>query len=254
MKPFQISRTDHPIIKRLVQLRKKRSFRIEEKSLLITGKTLVREVADRKKIKLLLTTEPLTIEAEEIFYAPASLLTKVIGFSTTDLVAAEISLPDPSPLRSVKRLIILDAVADPGNVGTILRTALALGWDAAFCTPKTADPFNEKAIRASRGAALFLPIKMGNWDELSSLLKVNKMDVYVADVKGTALSSFSFQEPLALILGNETRGVSSHEIGVPLSIPLNPYVESLNVAAAAAICMHQIREKIEKEDWNHLTY
>ena len=142
-------------------------------------------------------------------------------------------------------IVVLDALADPGNVGTILRTAVALGWDGAFLTPNTADPFNDKALRAARGAPLFLPLRQGSLEELTELVRSNKMTVYVADVEGKELQEASFKKPLALVLGHETLGPSAQakELGQAITIPMESSMESLNVASAAAIIMYQMRTK-----------
>jgi TrmH family RNA methyltransferase len=89
-------------------------------------------------------------------------------------LAAEVALPPPAPLLgapqgSLTRVLVLDGVQDPGNLGTLLRTALALGWQAAVLLPGCCDPFNDKALRASRGAAFKLPLaqmSLQQWQQL----------------------------------------------------------------------------------------
>jgi RNA methyltransferase, TrmH family len=123
----------------------------------------------------------LSYKADETYLGTPAVLKKIIGLETDDLVAAEVALPESSSLAGAKKIIVLERLSDPGNVGTILRTALALGWDGAFITPGTADPFNDKALRAARGAPLFLPLRFGTIEEL-------KMPLYIADVHGKNLS------------------------------------------------------------------
>jgi TrmH family RNA methyltransferase len=137
---------------------------------------------------------------------------------------------------------VLDRISDPGNLGTLLRTALALGWEGAFLTPHSADPFNDKAIRASKGACFFLPLQEGSYEELEELLKENQITAYVADLKGTSLPNLKVKHPLALILGNESLGPSAwaKQHGSAISIPMKKDVESLNVASAGAILMYEL--------------
>lgn len=241
-----ISSLQHPLVKRLVKLRDSRAFRAQEKSVLIVGVTLVSDVAAHMPLKTLISVDPLPFNAKESYLAPPEVLKKIINISTDDLVAAEIELPPPSSLEGKKMIIVLDALADPGNVGTILRTAVALGWDGAFLTPNTADPFNDKALRAARGAPLFLPLRQGSWEELTELVRSNQMTVYIADIEGKELQEASFEKPLALVLGHETLGPSAQakELGQAITIPMESSMESLNVASAAAIIMYQIREKL----------
>lgn len=246
MIPRHLSSLQHPLVKKLVKLRENRAFRTQEKSVLIVGETLIRDVAKHLTLKTLISVEPLSLPASEVFLATPEVLKKIIALQTEDLVAAEVALPEPSSLEQTQKLIVLDGLADPGNVGTILRTALGLGFDGAFLTPKTADPFNDKALRAARGAPLFLPLRQGTWEELTTVVQSRKMHLYVADVHGKPLSSVSFRSPLALVMGHETEGPSptAKKLGEAISIPMTDQMESLNVASAAAIFIYTIRTNL----------
>lgn len=243
MIPRLISSLQHPLVKRLVKLRDNKAFRTQENSVLIVGVTLVSDVAARMPLKTLISVDPLPFHAKESYLAPPNVLEKIINISSHDLVAAEVELPKQSSLENLKTIIVLDALADPGNVGTILRTAVALGWEGAFLTPKTADPYNDKALRAARGAPLFLPLRQGSYEELKKLVQTSGMHVYIADVEGKKLTEASFKKPLALVLGHETEGPSleTKALGQTVSIPMTNQMESLNVATAAAILMYQIQ-------------
>ncbi len=243
MIPRMISSLQHPLVKRLVKLRDNKAFRTQENSVLIVGVTLVSDVAARMPLKTLISVDPLPFNAKESYLAPPNVLEKIINISSHDLVAAEVELPKQSSLENLKTIIVLDALADPGNVGTILRTAVALGWEGVFLTPKTADPYNDKALRAARGASLFLPLRQGSYEELKKLVQTSGMQVYIADVEGKKLTEVSFKKPLALVLGHETEGPSpeTKALGQAISIPMTNQMESLNVATAAAILMYQIQ-------------
>lgn len=243
MIPRMISSLQHPLVKRLVKLRDNKAFRAQEKTVLIVGVTLVSDVAARFPLKTLISVDPLPIQAQESYLATPQVLEKIINISSNDLVAAEVVLPKESSLEKLKSIVVLDGLADPGNVGTILRTAVALGWEGAFLTPNTADPFNDKALRAARGAPLFLPLRQGSYEELEKLVKSSGLHVYIADVEGKKLNEVSFKKPLALVLGHETQGpsVKTRALGETVSIPMTSQMESLNVATAAAILMYQIQ-------------
>lgn len=238
-----MSSLQHPLVKRLVKLRDNKAFRTQEKSVLIVGVTLVSDIAAKLPLKTLISVDPLPFNAKESYLAPPHVLEKIIGISSNDLVAAEVELPKPSSLEKLKTIVVLDGLSDPGNVGTILRTAVALGWEGAFLTPKTADPFNDKALRAARGAPLFLPLRQGSYDELKNLIRESALKVYIGDVEGKKFTEVSFKKPLALVLGHETQGPSSETkaLGETVSIPMIGPMESLNVASAAAILMYQIQ-------------
>jgi TrmH family RNA methyltransferase len=229
-------------VKRLVKLRDNKAFRTQENSVLIVGVTLVSDVAARMPLKTLISVDPLPLNATESYLAPPNVLEKIIGISSHDLVAAEVGIPKQNSLENCKTIVVLDALSDPGNVGTVLRTAIALGWDGAFLTPKTADPFNNKALRAARGAPLFLPLRQGSYTDLKKLVQAKGLNVYIADVEGKKLTEVPFKKPLALVLGHETEGPSDETkaLGQTVSIPMADQMESLNVASAAAILMYQI--------------
>lgn len=243
MIPRSISSLQHPLVKRLVKLRDDRSFRSQEKSVILTGEALIQDVAAHLPLKTLISLHPISLKAEASYLATPAVMRKIVSLTTEDPVVAEVELPAEHSLENKKLIVVLEGLRDPGNVGTVLRTALALGWDGAFLTPHTADPFNDKALRAARGAPLFLPLRHGNTDELAHLVQSGKMNVYIADVGGKSLHKISLKTPAVLILGHETKGPSrqAQSLGVPISIPMAPHMESLNVASAAAILMYQIQ-------------
>lgn len=238
MVPRQISSAQHPIVKRLVKLREDKDFRREEKSVLIMGEKLVREVSPLKI--LIVDREFPGISAGEVYIATPEILKKITGLQNPEGIAAEVALPPPGDLKGKKFVLALDEISDPGNLGTLLRTSLALGWDAVFLTPGTTDPFNDKALRAAQGATFRLPLCTGNWD------LVSKFHVYVADAKGKSVETVAIQTPALLVLGNEARGASSwaREHGTAISIPMAGQMESLNVAGAGAILMYTLKRKI----------
>lgn len=237
----------HPLVKKLVKLRESRDARKNEGTALVVGQTVVREIAAVRKIKTLISVEPLALDAEESLLATKPVLEKIIGHKTDDLVAAEVVLPPPAVFKTADLVVLLDGISDPGNIGTIFRTALALGWDAAFVIQGSADPYNDKAMRASRAASLLLPWREGGWDAADRLIRESKRHVFVADTQGTPLSQVKFSRPLVLVLGHETRGPSekARSLGTTISIPMRGDMESLNVASAASIFLYQIPEVLK---------
>ena len=180
------------------------------------------------------------IKGENHLVVSESVLKKVTGLPHPEGVAAEVALPPPGKLEGKKFLLALDEISDPGNLGTLLRTAWALGWEGAFLTPSSVDPFNDKAIRSAKGASFLLPLRSGSWEEFDALS--SGMQIYVADPKGKIVSKVDFRSPMVLVLGNESRGLSASakKRGQPISIPIQK-MESLNVAIAGAILMYTMR-------------
>lgn len=244
MIPRHITSLQHPLVKHLVKLRQDKEYRQEENAALISGTKLVNEIAKHSTIKILIATQGYPgIEAEETVIAPLEVLKKITGLQNPEGIAAVVNLPKSPDLKNYDKLLVLDQLSDPGNLGTLLRTALALGWEAAFLTTGSADPFNEKAIRSAKGATFRLPLRTGSWSDLKSLLQGKQ--IFVADLQGQTPDTLDRQKKIALVLGNEARGVSpeAKKIGTLVSIPMTSQIESLNVASAGAILMYILKRE-----------
>jgi RNA methyltransferase, TrmH family len=155
----------------------------------------------------------------------------------------ETGLADLKPADRV-RLLVLDAVQDPGNVGTILRTAAALGATATFSLPGTVDLWNAKVVRSAMGAHFHHPCMTGSWDELDTFRKNHSIALWAADAAGTALGSVAAPPRLALVVGNEGAGLSSparERADHLVALPIASAVESLNVAVATGILLYELR-------------
>jgi RNA methyltransferase, TrmH family len=131
---------------------------------------------------------------------------------------------------------VLDGIQDPGNVGAIIRTAAAAGAPAVVTLPGTADPLGAKAIRASAGHVFNVRLARATWDDLAGVACVG------AGVAGRPLKEVDLAAAGALVLGSEARGLS-REMDL-VALPMAPGVESLNVAAAAAVLLYELRARI----------
>jgi TrmH family RNA methyltransferase len=145
------------------------------------------------------------------------------------------------------RLLVLDAVQDPGNVGTMLRTAAALGVTATFALPGTVDLWNAKVVRSAMGAHFHHPCLTGTWDELEAFRRANAVAVWAADAAGESIEQLEpLERParLALVVGNEGGGLSSNSrtrADRLVALPITAAVESLNVSVAAGILLYELR-------------
>jgi len=242
----EITSLQHPIVKHIVQLRLDRDFRQASEQVLVAGHKLVQELSSHFSLDLLIVEKnyipPTLLKAKECLRVTDGILKKITGLEHPEPIAALVPLPKQQDLSQKKFLLSLDGVSDPGNLGTIIRTAYALGWEGIFITPSTCDPFNDKAIRAAKGASFFLPLQQGTYEELQDLVNKNHLFVYVADAKGTPLDKKTLKFPLLLILGNESLGVNAmiKDKYPSLSLPIKN-IESLNVAIAGAILMYAIK-------------
>jgi TrmH family RNA methyltransferase len=142
------------------------------------------------------------------------------------------------------RLLILDAVQDPGNVGTILRTAAALGVTATFSLPGTVDLWNAKVVRSAMGAHFHHSCLSGTWDELDAFRSSHAVQVWAADATGESIEQLEPPARLALVVGNEGAGLSSNSRSRAdrlVALPIAASVDSLNVAVAAGILLYELR-------------
>ena len=147
--------------------------------------------------------------------------------------------------RSGLRILVLDAVQDPGNVGTILRTAVALGADATIALPGTVDLWNAKVVRGAMGASFRHVVLHASLEDFTAFANAESVEMWGADVAGEPVGSREAPPRLALVVGNEGAGLSSsmrERVTRFVSLPITGDVESLNVAVAAGILLYQLRK------------
>lgn len=243
----EISSLQHPLFKHLVKLRQNTDYRYDHHAIVIEGKNMIAEAADLLTFKTILTSSPdlipKGIKADEIILTTPAVIQKVSGLQAPEGILAEVPMPKSANFKGKKHLVALDGVNDPGNLGTILRTALALGWEGIFFLDESCDPYNEKALRASRGAVFKLPMMYGNWKDLQKIVNENKLSAYVADTHGTPFDQISSAEKILLVLGNEAHGPSKESLSActAITIPMSGKMESLNVSVAAGILLYTLR-------------
>ena len=247
-----IKSLQHPLIKHLVKLRDNKSYRLECRMALVSGTKLIFELSKVHHFKTLLIIEgnpvPKEIRAETIVFVTEEIMKKVTFLQKPEPFAAEIPLPSYTELPKGKDLLILDQISDPGNLGNLLRTALALGWESVFLTTHTVDPFNDKALRAAKGATFHLNIQIGSYEEIEKLISTHSFSLVIAEMDGTPLAQYTPEHPIALVLGNEAHGShpSLRSKGKKIAIPIDPKMESLNVSSAGAILMFQLKNGCKK--------
>lgn len=154
-------------------------------------------------------------------------------------------LPERAPFRPVPGMLLLDGIQDPGNLGTILRTADALDVPVALLEG-CADPYGHKAVRSSMGAVFRTSVVTTSWEQASAAclkagipIAVTALDTSSVDIRRADLSR------MAVVIGSEGQGVRQEileEAGEKLIIPMNPHCESLNASIAAAITMWQMKK------------
>ena len=145
--------------------------------------------------------------------------------------------------------VALDGVQDPGNLGTIIRTAVAAGAKGIFLLKGTVDPYNEKCVRSTMSALCNIPIfEDVTLSEFYDFIKDNTIKTYVTSLENAKpYHTISYPKRTMIILGNEGNGVSREIIEMcdqAITIPMYGDIESLNVSIAAALCMYKVREQI----------
>ena len=145
--------------------------------------------------------------------------------------------------------VALDGVQDPGNLGTIIRTAVAAGANGIFLLKGTVDPYNEKCVRSTMSALCNIPIfEDVTLSEFYDFIKDNTIKTYVTSLENAKpYHTILYPKRTMIILGNEGNGVSREIIEMcdqAITIPMYGDIESLNVSIAAALCMYKIREQI----------
>ena len=153
-------------------------------------------------------------------------------------------LPEQAEFVPQKGMLILDGIQDPGNIGTILRTADAMDVPVVLLEG-CADPWSWKVVRSTMGAAFRRPVYQASWEEVLSGCREAGIPIGVTALSDRAVDIRSADlREMALVIGSEGRGVRKEILenaDRELIIPMNPHCESLNAAIAAAIVMWEIR-------------
>ena len=190
------------------------------------GKKLIEKLEDRK------------IDVEKVENALLQSLSETETSQGILAVLNNSSLPIP---QSPNFILIPDSIRDPGNLGTLLRTADAAGVQAVLIPPETTDAFAPKVVRAGMGAHFRLPIQSMSWDEIRERTK--GLQVYLADMDGQSCWDTDFRQPLALIVGGEAEGASEQSRKLAnafVKIPMAGKTESLNAAVAGSVLMLEV--------------
>jgi TrmH family RNA methyltransferase len=174
--------------------------------------------------------------APEVF---ATLTDTVTPQGVVAVLPLPLAAPLPSPLRFA---LILDAVRDPGNAGTLLRSAAAAGVDVVIFGPQTVDPFNDKVLRGGMGAHFRVPLRVcSTWEHVRAVLG-DRLPLYLAAADAPlTYDTVDWRTPGALIVGGEAAGAGAEAraAAVPIAIPMQRQVESLNAAIAGSIILFE---------------
>lgn len=238
-----ITSMQNETIKKIMKLKQKK-YRDENGLFLIEGFHLVEEARRHQCIKTIITTLNDEFD-EETLHVSQDVMNKLAFTKTPQPIMAICQKKQTSSiLPHGTRYLLLDRLQDPGNVGTIMRTALAFGYDQIIMSKDCVDLYNDKVIRATQGALFEMNICIMDLSDAISSLKEHHVSLYGTCLKNAlAIDNYQNEEKMAFVLGNEGQGVSREVLDLcdhRLYIPIHS-VESLNVGIAAAITMYHFR-------------
>jgi len=225
--------------------------RRKERKIVLEGTRLVRDAVERKHAPLFVLYEPenadsdliTLLEARKAMLIPvnAEVMRYVSDTPQPQGVVGVFPLPRPPFPRKPSRVLILDNLRDPGNLGTILRTAGAAGVQVVILSPGCADPYNPKTLRSGMGAHFRVPVVESTWEEIA--VYCEPLAVYLATGRGVAgYTQVDWKADWALIIGNEAHGAGSkaEEIStMRINIPMATKTESLNAAIATGVILFE---------------
>ena len=192
------------------------------------GNVLVKKLEEKK------------IEVEKV---ESSLLQSLSETETSQGIIAVLEFNNLPIPESPNFILIPDSIRDPGNLGTLLRSADAAGAQAVLIPAETTDAFAPKVVRAGMGAHFRLPIQNMSWEDIQRVSKSAKLKTFIADMDGQSCWEIDFKSPLALIVGGEAEGASEQAKKLANSfvkIPMAGKTESLNAAVAGSVLMFEV--------------
>ena len=178
------------------------------------------------------------VEVEEV---SETLLKSLSDTETPQGLLAVLEISSQPISNLLDFVLILDQIRDPGNLGTLLRSAAAAGVQVVLLPPETTDAFAPKVVRAGMGAHFRLSIHSMSWEEIHQQTK--ELQVYLADMDGQSCWETDLRQPLALIIGGEAEGASEEARKLAtqkISIPMSGNVESLNAGVAGSVLMFEV--------------
>lgn len=220
---------------------KESKYRKEYREFLAEGKKSLEMALKVKCIKEIFTIEPLENLPEEItqYVVSMDLLKKISSNVSPEGIVFICNMVERKP-KNMNKVVYLDKVNDPGNIGTIIRTALAFDYDSVILSEGCCDCYNEKVVSSTKGALFSLPVLHGNLEQF----KENKTVIVSAlSDKAVDIQDLKMPKSFILVVGNEANGVSKETLkqaDIIVKIPISN-IDSLNVGVAAGILMNHLR-------------
>lgn len=255
-----ITSAQNASIKLAKELLKKKAARKKQGLFVVEGIRAVKEIPVHVQIRALLVSEAVDevnyagIQAKEILVMPESLFQTISETTTPQGIMAIVQKVDKT-LEQIQLqegpYLLLENLQDPGNLGTIIRSAHAFDFKGIFMTKGCVDLYSPKVVRSTMSSLFYMPIVMdGQIEDYISYLKENGLTIYTTALnhKAKCIQDIAFEKNMVLVIGNEGNGVSDYcleHTDHTMIIPMPGGAESLNASVATAVCMYEvIRQKM----------
>lgn len=249
--PEQITSTQNARVKLTRTLQTKARARRGERKMVLEGYRLIADALKANKRPLFAFYSESNAETDlinqlraagtELLPASDEVIRYISDTETPSGIVGVFTIPRPEWPENLARVLILDAIREPGNMGTILRTAAAAGVELVIAAPDCVDIYNPKVVRSGMGAHFRVPLVNADWQEIAQFCQ--NVPVYLATGDADAsYTAIDWTQPWALIVGNEAHGVSETARDIastPVSIPMAAETESLNAATATAVILFE---------------
>lgn len=241
-----ITSKDNAKFKLWLKLTQKK-VRTREHLFLVEGQHLVEEAFAAGVLKEVILRENTNINIDvQKYYLPEVLFNKLSSTITSAGIVGVCKIIE-IPLINYNRILIVDNVSDPGNLGTLIRSALAFSFDGIILSYETVDIYNEKVIRATQGAIFKLPIVRKDLLLEIKILKEKRVRTFATafNQNSKIIHEVENVDQMAFIVGNEGAGVRKELIELcddSVIIPMSDSVESLNVGVAGSILMYEFKK------------
>ncbi len=227
---------------KLINKLKMKKYRDKENSFIIESRKLVDEaIASSAKVDFIFLKDGVSYQtSHETLVFSEALFNKLSSMTSPDGIGAVIKKKEPVEISSSK-ILLLDGINDPGNLGTMIRSAEAFGFRDVILLPGTVDIYNEKTLRASMGSVFRLNILDMTLDDIKKLKSSYK--VLSADMDGLDIRNYKKDSKIIIAIGNEANGLSQEMRLITddfVKIPMEGEIESLNAAIAASIIMNRL--------------
>lgn len=240
-----ITSLNNPTIKEISKLKSKK-YRDLTNTYLVEGDHLVEEAyKNNLLIKIILLEDTICNYDIEKIYVTKEVMKKLTELDTPNKIIGIVKKNTPLPIGN--KILILDNIQDPGNLGTIIRSSVAFDIDTIVLSPNTVDIYNPKVIRSTQGMIFYTNIITLELKEFINEIKTKNYTIFGTNVRnGKNIKEITLPEKFALVLGNEGQGVSKEIESLcddNIYIKMSSKCESLNVSVATSILLYEVYNK-----------